>query len=171
VKKYKFLYVGIIVLSVLLAFSGYKFSRNNVSVKKKKSENLMKTAQASNENFVESKSGLKYVVLKDGPSDSPSPTKGQQVVLHYTGWLDNKGNCGKKFDSSEDRGEKFAFKLGVDGVIQGFHEGLSTMKVGEKRRLIIPPQLAYGSHGDGGGIIPPNQTLIFDVELFEIKEA
>lgn len=94
-----------------------------------------------------------------------SPKQGQTVVVHYTGWLTN----GKKFDSSVDRGEPFEFEIGVGEVIQGWDEGVMTMKIGGKRRLTIPPELAYGSSDVGDGLIPPNSTLIFEVELLDLK--
>jgi peptidylprolyl isomerase len=106
--------------------------------------------------------GLKYEDLKVG--DGATPKAGQKVQVHYTGWLTN----GKKFDSSVDRGTPFEFVLGVGQVIKGWDEGVSTMKVGGKRKLTIPPDLAYGSRG-AGGVIPPNSTLIFEVELLAIK--
>jgi FKBP-type peptidyl-prolyl cis-trans isomerase len=94
-----------------------------------------------------------------------SPNRGQTVVVHYTGRLSN----GKKFDSSIDRGEPFEFRIGVGQVIQGWDQGVMTMKIGGKRRLTIPPELAYGSQDIGDGLIPPNSTLIFDVELLDLK--
>ena len=97
-----------------------------------------------------------------------SPKTGQTCVMHYTGWLYEDGKKGKKFDSSVDRGSPFEFPIGVKRVIAGWDEGVATMKVGGKRTLIIPPQLGYGARG-AGGVIPPNATLIFDVELLGIK--
>lgn len=94
-----------------------------------------------------------------------SPTKGQTVVVHYTGWLTN----GKKFDSSVDRGTPFEFKIGHGDVIQGWDQGVLTMKIGGKRKLTIPPELAYGSRDVGGGLIPANSTLVFEVELLGLK--
>jgi FKBP-type peptidyl-prolyl cis-trans isomerase len=94
-----------------------------------------------------------------------SPTQGQTVVVHYTGWLTD----GKKFDSSVDRGVPFEFQIGVGQVIQGWDQGVLTMKVGGKRKLTIPPELAYGSRDVGNGLIPPNSTLIFEVELLDLK--
>lgn len=107
-------------------------------------------------------SGLKYVVLNEGTGAAPKT--GQTVVVHYTGTLED----GTKFDSSRDRGQPFSFKLGVGQVIKGWDEGLSTMKVGDRRQLTIPPELGYGARG-AGGTIPPNATLIFDVELLKIS--
>lgn len=112
---------------------------------------------------VETGSGLKYIEIEPGSGDSPEP--GETVAVHYTGWLED----GTKFDSSLDRGTPFSFPIGTGQVISGWDEGLATMQVGGKRRLIIPPELAYGETGAGSGLIPPNATLIFDVELLEIR--
>lgn len=106
--------------------------------------------------------GLKYHDFVVG--SGASPQSGKQVIVHYTGWLTN----GKKFDSSLDRGEPFAFKIGVGQVIRGWDEGVMGMKVGGKRQLLIPPMLGYSSSG-AGGVIPPNATLIFAVELLAVK--
>jgi peptidylprolyl isomerase len=97
-----------------------------------------------------------------------SPKTGQTCVMHYTGWLYVNGTKGKKFDSSVDRGQPFEFPIGTHRVIAGWDEGVATMKVGGKRTLIIPPALGYGANG-AGGVIPPNATLIFDVELLGVK--
>jgi peptidylprolyl isomerase len=111
-------------------------------------------------------SGLKIIDTKVGTGATPK--QGQTCVMHYTGWLYENGAKGKKFDSSVDRGQPFEFPLGVHRVIAGWDEGVATMKVGGKRTLIIPPELGYGARG-AGGVIPPNATLIFDVELIDVK--
>jgi peptidylprolyl isomerase len=98
----------------------------------------------------------------------PSPRTGQICVMHYTGWLYENGVKGKKFDSSLDRGQPFEFPIGMGHVIRGWDEGVATMKVGGKRTLIIPPDLGYGARG-AGGVIPPNATLLFEVELLGVK--
>lgn len=108
-------------------------------------------------------SGLKYIDVVVGKG--ASPTAGKQVKVHYTGTLEN----GKKFDSSVDRNEPFSFVIGVGQVIPGWDEGVMTMKVGGKRKLIIPAKLGYGSRG-AGGVIPPNATLLFDVELLDVAK-
>jgi peptidylprolyl isomerase len=111
--------------------------------------------------------GLQIADSKVGTGASPKT--GQTCVMHYTGWLYENGQKGKKFDSSVDRGQPFEFPIGVKRVIPGWDEGVSTMKVGGKRTLIIPPELGYGARG-AGGLIPPNATLIFDVELLDVKD-
>jgi peptidylprolyl isomerase len=111
-------------------------------------------------------SGLKIIDIKVGTGASPKT--GQTCVMHYTGWLYENSTKGKKFDSSVDRGEPFEFKIGMHQVIAGWDEGVATMKVGGKRTLIIPPDLGYGARG-AGGVIPPNATLMFDVELLAVK--
>ena len=110
--------------------------------------------------------GLKIIDTTIGTGASPK--SGQTCVMHYTGWLSEGGVKGRKFDSSVDRGSPFEFPIGTKRVIGGWDEGVATMKVGGKRTLIIPPELGYGARG-AGGVIPPNATLIFDVELLTIK--
>jgi FKBP-type peptidyl-prolyl cis-trans isomerase FkpA len=109
--------------------------------------------------------GLKYTDTTVGTGAEAKP--GHKVSVHYTGWLYNNGHKGAKFDSSLDRGQPFGFTLGAHQVIPGWDEGVEGMKVGGKRTLIIPPNLAYGARG-AGGVIPPNATLMFDVELLKV---
>ncbi|PSN11261.1 peptidylprolyl isomerase [filamentous cyanobacterium CCT1] len=111
--------------------------------------------------LVTTDSGLQYVDVVEGTGAMPQP--GQRVTVHYTGTLEN----GTKFDSSRDRGRPFTFQIGVGQVIKGWDEGVGTMRVGGQRKLIIPAELGYGSRG-AGGVIPPNATLLFDVELLRI---
>ncbi|MEO1205797.1 MAG: FKBP-type peptidyl-prolyl cis-trans isomerase [Pseudomonadota bacterium] len=117
-------------------------------------------------NMTTTDSGLQFTDEVVGTGAQPET--GQTCVMHYTGWLYVDGKKGAKFDSSVDRGQPFAFKIGVGQVIKGWDEGVSTMKVGGKRTLIIPPDLGYGARG-AGGVIPPNATLLFEVELLDIK--
>ena len=111
-------------------------------------------------------SGLKYIDEQVGTG--AEALKGKTVSVNYTGWLNEKGSKGKKFDSSLDRKEAFDFGLGAGQVIPGWDEGVAGMKVGGKRTLMIPSKLAYGA-GGAGGVIPPNADLIFDVELLGVK--
>jgi FKBP-type peptidyl-prolyl cis-trans isomerase len=111
-------------------------------------------------------SGLQMIDTVVGIGPSPKP--GQTCVMHYTGWLYQDGKKGKKFDSSVDRNEPFEFPIGQQRVIAGWDEGVASMKVGGKRTLIIPAALGYGARG-AGGLIPPNATLMFDVELLGVK--
>ena len=116
---------------------------------------------------VETESGLKYIDIKEGKGTSPQA--GQRVSVHYTGWLYDESQTeskGKMFDSSQNKGRPFGFVLGVGSVIQGWDEGVLSMRVGGKRQLIIPPDLGYGTGGVGP--IPPNATLLFEVELLDI---
>ncbi len=114
------------------------------------------------QNEVTTGSGLKYVDLQEG--QGAEAKSGQTVSVHYTGWLEN----GTKFDSSHDRRQPFSFKLGGGQVIRGWDEGVAGMKIGGKRKLTIPAELGYGARG-AGGVIPPNATLIFDVELLGVR--
>lgn len=110
-------------------------------------------------------SGLQYLDTVEGTG--PVATKGQQVTVHYTGWLYNDGAQGAKFDSSKDRNDPFAFPLGAGHVIRGWDEGVQGMKVGGTRILVIPAELGYGARG-AGGVIPGNATLMFEVELLGV---
>ena len=110
--------------------------------------------------------GLQYKDTVVG--DGAEATKGQTVTVHYTGWLYKDGEQGAKFDSSRDRNDPFDFPLGAGMVIKGWDEGVQGMKIGGKRSLIIPPELGYGARG-AGGVIPPNATLLFEVELLGVE--
>ena len=110
--------------------------------------------------------GLQYEDAVVGTGQSPA--RGQTCVMHYTGWLWVNGAKGAKFDSSVARGQPFTFPLGMGRVIKGWDEGVASMKVGGKRTLLIPPDLGYGARG-AGGVIPPNATLLFEVELLDVK--
>ena len=131
-------------------------------------ENIVMTTEqkapaASSDQYVKTPSGLSYLDIT--PGTGASPAAGKRVTVHYTGTLEN----GAKFDSSVDRGQPFVFTIGVGQVIPGWDEGVMSMKVGGKRKLVIPPQLGYGARG-AGGVIPPNATLIFDVELLDVQQ-
>jgi len=116
------------------------------------------------EQIVETATGLGYVEIAEGAGARPRP--GETVSVHYTGWL----KSGQKFDSSLDRGQPLEFSVGRGQVIKGWDEGVGTMRVGGKRKLIIPAHLGYGDRG-AAGVIPPGATLIFEVELVGIKTA
>jgi peptidylprolyl isomerase len=111
-------------------------------------------------------SGLRFIDIKVGTG--PEVRDGQTVTVNYTGWIYEDGKKGKKFDSSVDRKKPFAFELGQGKVVKGWDEGVSTMRVGGKRTLIVPPALGYGEQG-AGGVIPPNAFLIFDIEVLSAK--
>jgi peptidylprolyl isomerase len=113
-----------------------------------------------------SASGLSHEDTQVGTGESPRT--GQTCMMHYTGWLWVNGEKGSKFDSSLDRGRPFSFTIGKGQVIKGWDEGVASMKVGGKRTLLIPPELGYGASG-AGGVIPPNATLLFEVELLEVR--
>jgi FKBP-type peptidyl-prolyl cis-trans isomerase FkpA len=116
--------------------------------------------------MISNPSGLQYIDTESGSGDAANA--GHKVTVHYTGWLYEGGVQGKKFDSSVDRSSPFVFTLGAGQVIGGWDEGVQGMLVGGKRTLIIPPALGYGARG-AGGVIPPNATLKFDVELLAVK--
>ncbi len=124
------------------------------------------TAFAAGKKMTTTASGLQYTDTVKGTGDQPKT--GQICVMHYTGWLYEDGKKGAKFDSSVDRGQPFEFPIGAGRVIGGWDEGVASMKIGGKRTLIIPPALGYGARG-AGGVIPPNATLMFDVELLGVK--
>jgi peptidylprolyl isomerase len=145
-----------IALCAILCISG-----TAPSLAQKHKGDLLKMAQANPAPIV-TPSGLKYVDEKVGNGVSPRP--GQTVIVHYTGWLTN----GTKFDSSVDRNRPFDFVIGQGKVIKGWDEGVASMKIGGKRKLTIPANLGYGANGMPP-VIPPNSTLIFDVELLDVK--
>jgi FKBP-type peptidyl-prolyl cis-trans isomerase len=147
------------------AYKGGDASFNAITKEKKMQDDNKNKAAADklaaiSQGAVTTLSGLKYIVRKEGAG--PKPTKGATIKAHYTGTLVD----GTKFDSSRDRGEPLAFSVGVGQVIKGWDEALLDMRKGEQRTLIIPPELGYGARG-AGGVIPPNATLIFDVELVD----
>ena len=115
----------------------------------------------TDEEIIETATGLGYVDLVEGTG--PMPKTGESVRVHYTGWL----KSGTKFDSSHDRKEPLVFPIGKGRVIKGWDEGVGTMRVGGKRTLLIPPELGYGARG-AGDVIPPNATLVFEVELLKV---
>jgi FKBP-type peptidyl-prolyl cis-trans isomerase len=156
----KMIGLGVVFL-VVIVVAGYWYMKKS---EKTEQQNIVSQGGSAVDR-VKTASGLEYEIIKEGTGESPKA--GQQVTVHYTGWLDNNGQLGTKFDSSVDRGTPFTFMVGVGQVIKGWDEGVMGMKVGEKRRLIIPASLGYGAQG-AGRVIPPNATLIFDVELISI---
>jgi peptidylprolyl isomerase len=151
-----------VLLAALLSFSACK--KADVAPKESTQEGAMneKAGTAGSGKMITTPSGLQYEDLVGGSGASPSP--GKKVVVHYTGWLTD----GKKFDSSLDKNEPFTFVIGAGQVIPGWDEGVMTMKIGGKRKLVIPPALGYGAAG-AGGVIPPNATLVFEVILLDVR--
>ncbi len=127
---------------------------------------LTMTENSDAQEMITTSSGLQYVEHETGSGDAAKA--GDTVDVHYTGWLYNDGEKGTKFDSSVDRGQTFSFPLGAGRVIKGWDEGVAGMQPGGKRTLILKPNLGYGASG-AGGVIPPNATLMFDVELIAIR--
>ena len=150
-----FLLAGIAAIA-LAAFPAAGDEKSKTGAEKEKSESKMQRLP----------SGLQFEDVKVGTGAMPKT--GQTCVMHYTGWLWENGAKGAKFDSSVDRGQPFEFPLGQGRVIKGWDEGVATMKVGGKRNLLIPPALGYGARGNGK-VIPPNATLLFEVELLGAK--
>ena len=156
----------ILALSFLVASLALTSSLTSNAKPEVKKIEVKQMKQVNEIKEVTTASGLKYVDKVVGTGLSPKT--GQTVTVHYTGWLYTNGAKGTKFDSSVDRGEPFDFKIGIGQVIKGWDEGVSTMKIGGERDLIIPPDLAYGK-GGAGSAIPPNATLIFNVKLLGVK--
>jgi peptidylprolyl isomerase len=161
----------ITLLSTLVLFAGLCQADDDTkskadSTKIEAPADTSKTASKEPE-IITTKSGLQYIdhVIGDGATAE----EGRMVRVHYTGWLDDNGKKGKKFDSSLDRKQPFAFLLGGRQVIPGWEEGVAGMKVGGKRELIIPPHLGYGDAG-AGALIPPKAKLIFEVELLDVSK-
>ncbi len=157
-------YVGIAQLSL----TKKEISNEPEPMEIEQEEELQSSGEKKGESMPEMTlpSGLKYTIEKHGTGETTA-VPGQVIEVHYTGWLDDNGKPGKKFDSSIDRGTPFKFIVGVGQVIAGWDEALLSMRVGEKRHLIIPPALGYGARGAGNSI-PPHATLHFDVELLSI---
>jgi len=156
-------YIGRLYCIIALPFV---LTNCNADAKDKKNKTIKKTQGTNTMSRTKTNSGLEYTILQVGTGESPKT--GNQVTVHYTGWLDNKGELGSKFDSSVDRNRPFTFVIGRGQVIKGWDEGVATMKIGEKRRLFIPANLAYGAYSPSRGI-PPHSNLIFDVELLSLS--
>ena len=161
-----------LLLLVLNVFSLFLFSscRNFYKKKEKDKGEVIKPIEEGSEKkkYVYLDSDLKYQILKEGKFSEQPIKAGQKITVHYAGWLQDKtksNDKGTKFDSSVDRGRKFTFTIGVGQVIKGWDRGIEGMRVGEKRKIVIPYQLAYGERGIPH-LIPPKSTLIFEVELF-----
>lgn len=170
---------ALFIVSTTLLVSAYWIFHNKKQCSQKKSQQVTQpqTTLISERNTMSTQaittnSGLKYIILKTPAADAKKPTKGQSVSVHYTGWLtkpdSNEPDLTNKFDSSVDRGQPFRFQVGLGSVIAGWDEGVLSMAVGEKRQFIIPSNLGYGARG-AAGVIPPNATLVFDVELLKIS--
>jgi len=168
-----------IILVILCAVAGgiltLRYRSNKTTLvtevtQNKKEENIISQPKKPEETKTMQKtdSGIQYEILTEAPADAKKPQTGQVVTAHYTGWLNDGGQPGAKFDSSVDRGQPFQFVVGVGQVIAGWDETMLDMKVGEKRRVIIPHQLGYGERG-AGAVIPPYSDLMFDIEVLNAE--
>ena len=162
--KHKAICALVILLSTMTSISVAQSQTKKRTPRSRRTKVVKPVTPAVNSSAVTTTpSGLIYIITKRTEGRHPRP--GESVIVHYTGLLSN----GVKFDSSLDRGQPFTFNLGVGGVIKGWDEGVEKLRVGEQATLIIPPQLGYGA-GGSGGVIPPDATLIFVVELIGIRE-
>lgn len=161
-RRFKIVQAGIVMLAAAMIFACSKKETASPEINKGGGTVMDKSSGYQTEQMIKTPSGLQYEDLVAGSGASPAP--GKKVTVHYTGWLMN----GKKFDSSLDRNEPFVFRIGRGEVIPGWDEGVMTMKIGGKRKLIIPANLGYGAAG-AGGVIPPNAALIFEVILLDIR--
>lgn len=174
-KEYSMVHIKKISLTVLLIFMGCGIYKGCYSNNKRNQQNQTKKVQKTHMDIqgkankeVTTPSGLSYTILQEAPQGAKKPQKGKTVTVHYTGYLDKNNAAGSVFDSSVKRGQPFQFVIGVGMVIKGWDEGVMDMSVGEKRRLTIPAHIGYGARG-AGGVIPPNATLFFDVELLGVE--
>lgn len=163
-KTVQILLIGALVLAA--GYAAFVFLRPRLILNNQVQQQVQQVQERASMAMITRPSGLAFEVLQHG-TGTVTPKPGQQVTVHYTGWLGANGIPGKKFDSSYDRTTPFTFTVGIGQVIRGWDEALLEMHEGEKRRLIIPPSLGYGSRGCPGAI-PPNAQLIFDVELLKI---
>ncbi len=167
--KRRMLTLGVLILAVALVIACNETSKQQGEespASEPTSQSSSEQPAQSESGWVTTNSGLKYLDHVIGIGEEA--VKGMTVEMHYTGWLWENGQRGKKFDSSHDRNQPFQFQLGAGQVIQGWDEGILGIKVGGKRELIIPPELGYGPRPVGGGLIPANSTLNFDVEFLGV---
>ncbi len=158
------MFAGAIVLIVVIVFTTGQVAKSRAAA-----TNDAASTTAPNAAPAAATEGSKMTDVKEGTG--AEAVAGKTVVVHYTGWLYDESAAdhkGKKFDSSRDRGDPFDFPLGGGRVIKGWDQGVAGMKVGGQRTLVIPPEMGYGARG-AGGVIPPNATLVFDVELLDVK--
>jgi peptidylprolyl isomerase len=153
----------VIVVAIIVAGAIYLFNSSNTSNKPASTNSALPLSIVEFDNVKATASGLKFIDEAEG--SGASPKSGQMVTVHYTGLLTN----GAKFASSRDKREPYTFRIGTGAVIKGWDEGILTMKVGGKRKLQIPAELGYGERGFPAFSIPPNATLIYDVELLDVK--